>query len=527
MRWLGNRNYARVGGLARARLDPLFVDDQIGWSMSTQPDATATTDELWRWSATALTSAIRAGHVSSVEAVTACLERVDQVNPALNALVDVPRGRALAAAAEADRAVASGAPLGVLHGVPVSIKDNVDEAGLPNSGGLVTAAHAIAAEDAPVVKNLRAAGAISIGRSNVPAFSLRWFSDNDLYGRTLNPWSPIKTPGGSSGGAAAAVASGMVPLAHGNDIGGSVRYPAHVCGLMGMRPTVGRIPAWVRPTDQLPGLAPSPLLMSVEGVLARTTADIELGLRAMAIPDLRDPACVPAMFTRDDALDRGATLGLFRGGDGTVADAPHQAALDQAAAWLCEAGFAVEEIEVPQFAEAHRLWMLLLFEDLRGDLPQIRALGGDAINRSLELDFEAQHALWGTPDLEAYINGHIRRTALIAEMEDLLSRFPVIVLPAAGAEPPDHDADLEPSTASALLASQWPNSVVPLLGLPGLTVPTGVRHGLPTGVQLLAGRFRESRLLDVAQVIEAAGVQLTPIDPVWHPERSGSTTIDV
>ncbi|MDR0358474.1 MAG: amidase, partial [bacterium] len=198
-----------------------------------------TATEPWRWSASDLATAIRGKQLSSVEAVRACLERTQAVNPALNALVQVYAERALEEAASADRALRAGEPVGPLHGVPTAIKDNVDEAGLPDTNGIAAWADMIADEDAPVVRNLRTAGAVSIGRSNVPAFSLRYFSDNEVYGRTRNPWHADKTPGGSSGGAAVAVAAGMVPMAHANDLAGSVRYPAHACGVMGLRPTVG------------------------------------------------------------------------------------------------------------------------------------------------------------------------------------------------------------------------------------------------------------------------------------------------
>jgi amidase len=470
--------------------------------------------DLWQWSAAAIAEAIRSRQISSVDAVEACLGRVDQVNPAVNALVNVTRERALDAARAADGRLAGGAASGVLHGVPISIKDNVDEAGLPNTGGVVAAADAIANRDAPVVANLRAAGAISVGRSNVPAFSLRWFSDNELHGRTLNPWDPGRTPGGSSGGAAAAVATGMVPIAHGNDIGGSVRYPAHVCGVMGLRPTIGRVPYWVGPTAAVPGQLPAWLFMSVQGVLARSVADLDLGLQAIAQPDLRDPSCVPAPFTRETALPRGARLGVYRGGPGAPVDEAHHAALDQAAQWLREAGFEIAEVEVPQLAEAHRLWFLLLLEDVRvGRLDRIRTLGDAAINRAVDNYYEVLAEMWGTPDLEAYLGGHLRRTVLIAEVQELLASLPVIVTPASGVLTPDNDADLHPDTAGRLIAGQWPSTSVPVLGLPGLTVPTGVHDGLPIGVQLVGGRYRESWLLDAAAAIEASAPPLTPIDP--------------
>ncbi|HTU29425.1 MAG TPA: amidase [Solirubrobacteraceae bacterium] len=473
-------------------------------------DLDPTASELWAWPASVLTDAIGRREVSCTEVVTACLTRIETVNPAVNALVEVHPERALELAAAADRAPGHGP----LHGVPISIKDNVDERGLPNSGGITAAAGAPVAGDAPVVRNLSGAGAISVGRSNVPAFSLRWFSENEVYGRTVNPWNASRTPGGSSGGAAAAVATGMVPIAHGNDIGGSVRYPAHVCGVMGLRPTVGRIPSWDGPSEQVPGLPPSPLLMAVEGVLARTARDLALGLTAMAVPDLRDPACVPAPFLWEPTLAHGATLGLIRGGEGAPVDATHLAALDAAAAALSDAGFVVEELAVPQLAEAHRLWVMLLYEDLRGLLPAVHALGGEQIVGSLQHGYTLQEQMWGRPDLEMYVGGHVRRTALISEMQSLLERYPVIVMPAAGAATPEHGADLEWETAAPLMASQWPSSAVPLLGLPGLTLPTGVGDdGLPTGVQLLGARFGESALLDAAQAIADRIAPITPINP--------------
>ena len=193
-------------------------------------------DELWRWDACDLAAAIRARRISSREAVASCLTRLDQVNPRINAVVDVLADEGLSAADRADEAVAKGATLGALHGVPVTIKIIVDYAGRATTNGVVAFKDRIAPTDSPPVANLRKAGAIIIGRTNVPPFSARFFTSNALYGRTLNPWNAARTPGGSSGGAAAAVATGIGPLAHGTDRAGSVRYPAYACGVIGLRP---------------------------------------------------------------------------------------------------------------------------------------------------------------------------------------------------------------------------------------------------------------------------------------------------
>ena len=184
------------------------------------------TDELWRLDAVDLAAGIRRRQFSAREATEQVLARIESVNPRINALPDVMADEARAAADAADRALAAGLAPGLLHGVPVTVKVNVDTAGRATTDGIVALKANLARSDSPVVANLRGAGAVIVGRSNTPAFSLRWFTDNDLHGRTLNPFDPAVTPGGSSGGAAAAVATGMGPIAHGNDYGGSIRYPA-------------------------------------------------------------------------------------------------------------------------------------------------------------------------------------------------------------------------------------------------------------------------------------------------------------
>ncbi len=200
--------------------------------------------DLWRWDAVELAAAIRTRKVSSREAVQSVLERLEAVNPAINAVTVVLGDPALADADAADAAVKRGEAVGMLHGVPVTIKENIDQTGQATTNGIVTFKDVIARSDSPPVANWKRAGAVIVGRTNTPAFSLRWHTDNALRGRTFNPWARERTPGGSSGGAASALASGIAPLAHGNDLGGSVRYPAYCCGVAGIRPTLGRVPPY-------------------------------------------------------------------------------------------------------------------------------------------------------------------------------------------------------------------------------------------------------------------------------------------
>ena len=248
--------------------------------------------EIWRWDAADIAHVIRTRAVSAREAVKSSLDRLDAVNPRINAVVDIIAEEALAAAAAADDAVRRGDAVGPLHGVPVTIKVNIDQKGRATTNGVVAFRDVIATADSPPVANWRKAGAIIIGRTNTPAFSWRWFTDNDLHGATRNPWHAGITPGGSSGGAAAALASGIGALAHGNDIGGSIRYPAYACGLAGIRPSFGRVPSF---NPSAPEERPlSTQIMSVQGPLARRVRDLRLGLAAMAQFDARDPWWVPA-----------------------------------------------------------------------------------------------------------------------------------------------------------------------------------------------------------------------------------------
>ena len=295
----------------------------------------------WTLTATELSAQIVCRQISAREATASALARMDQVNPALNAVVQRMDAQALAAAEAVDQALAEGRAVGPLAGVPVTIKVNVDQAGEVTSNGLRIQAGLIAAEDSPVVANLRKAGAVIIGRTNTPAFSLRWFTRNGLHGATKNPHDPGLTPGGSSGGAGAAVAAGIGPIGHGTDIAGSIRYPAYACGVHGLRPSLGRVPAF-NPTggDRLIGGQ----LMAVGGPLARSIPDLRLALAAMAAPDLRDPWWQP-MPVQGAAVP--ARVAYVEAPDGMPVAAPVRDALRAAAAWLADAGYQVEAVKPP------------------------------------------------------------------------------------------------------------------------------------------------------------------------------------
>jgi len=243
-------------------------------------------ESLWRLSACDLATGIQTGAFSSREAVTSCLQRADETNGKVNALTEIRAEAALTAADAADKAVARGETLGCLHGIPMTIKGNVDVAGWATVNGSALLKENIARETSPCVQNWLNAGAVIIGRTNTPEFSCRWETNNEVFGPTRNPWNPRLTAGGSSGGAAASVAVGITPLAHGTDLGGSLRQPAQACGVASIRPSLGRVPDYV-PTEHEPSIGIQ--LMNTDGLMARRVADVRLGLKAMAVGDWRDP----------------------------------------------------------------------------------------------------------------------------------------------------------------------------------------------------------------------------------------------
>lgn len=469
------------------------------------------TDELWRWTALELAHGIRTKLISSREATMSSLNRIEQVNPKINAIVEIMAEEALQAAEEADKVVARGEPIGPLHGVPVATKINSDQAGHATTDGVVAFKDNIAENDSPPIGNLRKAGAIFVGRSNVPSFSLRWFSNNDLYGSTLNPWDSSRTPGGSSGGASAAVASGMVTIAHGNDIAGSIRYPAYACGVTGIRPTVGRVPGGGSPVD-VPLAAQ---YMGNEGPLARNVADLRLALAAMSDSDPRDPIHVQVPLI-GESLQRPIKVGILRDVGGAKPEPPVTDALNAAAASLRDAGYIVEEIELPLFVEAHKLWCLLVLEDLRGIMPMIEKFGDEASKLNLKYNYEVSKEWWGETTLEKYKQGYARRGTLIVQLQQFMEEYPLILTPVSAEQAFKQNIDIESVASNRhLMEVQWPMMAVPLLGFPAISVPVSVFEGLPTGVQLVGRRFREDTLFDAAEVIEAHASILTPIDPAF------------
>jgi len=468
--------------------------------------------DLWRWSAAALRDAIASKEISAVEVAQAHIDRSNSVNGHLNALVTTSHEEALKRALEID----NGDGGCLLSGVPVTIKDNVNQAGQINSDGVMAYANRVSFTDAAVVSSLRDSGAVLMGRTNVPPFSLRWCSENDVYGRTLNPWSPDHVPGGSSGGAAAAVAAGIVPISHGNDIGGSIRYPAGVCGVTGIRPTMGRVSNWSPPPDTNFTAYPSMALMGTDGPIARHVTDLRLALGVMSRPELRDHASMNAPYVDEAPLPKGSKIGVVLDVPGTPTSTENVRALEQAAAHLADAGYEIVEVDVPEISEAHDLWQLILLTDLTMDYPDLLDAADDQLRISLGHLAAHMEEVWGpSPDLVTYLRGYARRNELLSSIETRFADVPLMLTPLDAQTTPKHGADTGSyEDASVLLQNRWPMTFVPNLGLPAASAPISVLDGLPISVQIVSGRFRESWILDAAQALEDRVGLLSPIDPV-------------
>ncbi|MEQ9638786.1 MAG: amidase [Alphaproteobacteria bacterium] len=465
--------------------------------------------ELWRLGAGETAAAVRDGEASAVDVTEAHLDRLQQVNPAINAVTVTLADEALAAAKAVDKARAAGEPLGPLAGVPVTIKENTDQAGQATTNGLPALANHMALEDAPSVANLRKAGAVIIGRTNTPEFSVRWHTDNPLRGATRNPWDPSRVAGGSSGGAAAAVAAGIGAVAHGNDAGGSLRYPAYCCGVATIKPTLGRVPhanpsAW---EERPPGIQ----LMSVQGPIARKVADVRLAFEAMAAGDPRDSWWVPAPLQGpkpEGPVKVAMTVDPAGGGvDDAVA-----AAVRQAGTALAEVGYEVEEVEPPLVKDCASLWALLQLNEIRWFMgPAARSIGSDAFNAVLD----AYEAFTPTLEVEGYARALADRARLLRAWMMFFQAYPLVLGPVSCTPPMKAGLDTEgPDAVAGIIHAHRLLIAVNTLGLPAAAVPTGLVGGVPLGVQVIGARYREDMCLDAAAAIEAAGGLPTPIDPV-------------
>ncbi|MEM8705946.1 MAG: amidase [Actinomycetota bacterium] len=464
--------------------------------------------ELWEMSAAAQAAAVGAGEVTSVELVEAHLDRIEAVNPAVNAITLTMPEDSLAAAAAIDAAIATGEPVGPLAGVPFTIKENVDVAGQATTHGLVALAEAIAAVDAPVVERMKGAGAVPIGRTNLPDLGLRIHTDNELRGLTRNPWHPDHTAGGSSGGEAAALATGMSPIGLGNDLGGSLRNPASCCSIASIKPTTGRVPSAFTipaPDDTIVGQT-----FAVQGPMARTIADVRLGLEVLSGPHHRDPAAQPVPLVEPAPGTRRVALVAEPAGGPTD---PQVAALTRAAGdALAAAGCVVEEVEAPRFEEVMLCWSGLVTADIAVAFPIIESILGADAREVLSIAVASTGEL-GLPEVSGL---WLLRHSLTRAYAEFFTEWDALVMPTWANPPFLHGADANGTSIedSVFASHARPVLLANALGLPSASVPVGLADGLPVGVIVNGPMWSDLLCLEIAEMIEAAGLAPSvPIDP--------------
>ncbi|CUR60504.1 Amidase [metagenome] len=450
--------------------------------------------------ARAQAAAVRSGEISAAELLELHLDRIKERNPELNAIVSLDAERARSAAAVADQAQASGEEVGPLHGLPFAVKDTHALAGWRTTYGSPIFADAVADHDDLLVERVRRAGAVFVGKTNVPEFAAGSHTFNTVFGVTRNPVDPSRSAGGSSGGAASALASGMVPLADGSDMGGSLRNPASFCGVVGMRPSWGRVPEW-------------PLYnqwetTSVGGPMARNVGDLALLLSVLAGPDPRAPHALgepgsafapplapaaPGGLRVACSVDLGGALVV----DHTVADVV-RATADR----LAGAGAALVEAH-PDLSLADDTFRTLRAWHFQAKFADLLAQHPTSFKPSLEANIRAGESLTGADVARAYT----QRTALAETMRVFFEQYDVLLLPTSQVPP----FPVEQEFPETINGQQMPDYLawmrsayfITVTGCPAISVPAGTTpDGLPVGVQLVAKHGSDRQLLEVAAAVE-------------------------
>ncbi len=457
------------------------------------------------WSACRVARAIRAGELRSRDIVDACIARIEQVNPKINAVVQLVAGRARAEADQLDCEAAGGNFRGPLHGVPMTIKDSLDTAGIVSTGGTLGRRDYVPEADAPVVARLRNAGAVLLGKTNTPELTLSAETNNLIYGRTLNPFDLERSPGGSSGGSAAIIACGGAALELGSDTGGSIREPAHLCGITGVKPTSGRTPRTGHIVPHASGVMDS---LTQIGPMARYVEDLALVLPLICGPDGCDPAVVPAVLGDPAAVDPSRLRIAWYSDNGIVTVAADiERVVGETAAALTRQGFNIEAKLLPGMPE-----LASLNTQLR------EAADAGLIMGLLKRYGTTVHG----PDLDGYLTGERLAAAnsidpaLLESIDAARSRalqffnnYDAILCPPSHALARPHGASHDDSF------DDWSNvTIYNLLGWPGVSVRAGSgAGGLPVGVQVVAAPWREDIALALAKHIESlmGGFQAPPI----------------
>ena len=442
---------------------------------------------------------IRSKEISPREVIDAHLDRIETLQPKLNAFVHVDAEGARRQAQAAETAILRGDAVGVLHGVPISIKSCVDVAGWPCPAGSRLRADYVASEDAVLVSRLRTAGAILVGNTNVPEFLMAYETDNALSGKTSNPWELSRSAGGSSGGEAAAIASGCSMGGVGSDGGGSVRVPAHFCGISGLKPTPGRIPS----TGHYPRGAAAFAWLGVVGPMARTVADVRALFDVMKRPDADDALCSPIQVKsfNEDELRR-IRVGILE--SKALGDVTRETnkAVERAADLLSEQ-FNVERFPLKGLEQAIELWWFF-FGPMIARLFEPMVQGREAELSPTFREYMSVASLKIAPTVDEFMQACVKRDLVRAKIIKQMQDVPILLSPVCAAPAFRHgEGNWQPLTGyrNTMRHAQWLN----LTGFPGVSVPMGFSaEGLPIGVQVIGRPNEDELVLTVAEILEAA-----------------------
>ncbi len=444
----------------------------------------------------------RGKEITPVEMITAHLQRAQALQPKLNAFVHLDAESALARARQAEAAIQRGEPLQALTGIPLTVKSCIDVAGWPCPAGSLLRKDYVPASDATLVARLESAGAILLGNSNTPEFLMAYETDNRVSGKSSNPWDLSKSAGGSSGGEAAAIASGCSMGGAGSDGGGSIRVPAHFCGICGLKPTPGRIPA----TGHFPPGAGAFSWIGVVGPMARRVADLCALFEVLAGPDASDALSAPVPLRRIRAEElRSLRVGILESGALGTATPETQAAVHRAGQLLTEQGFDVEPMKLEGLDRALELWWFF-FGAVIGGLIRHSTKGQEDMLSSMLQEYLAATAAEPAVTLESFMAACTERDLVRADVLRQLRDVPILLSPVSTAPAFKHGegnyrAGDPHNYRDTMRHCQWLN----LAGFPGLSLPFGQSpEGLPINIQLIARPYEEELLLAVAETLEQA-----------------------
>lgn len=460
--------------------------------------------EPWQMGAVEIAKLIKAGKISATEVVASHKERILSVNEKLNAIVLPTFEDAEIQALRVD----NGEVTGAIAGSVITTKSNTDHLPYPNDNGIKLLADNPSHSTAPCISGLLNAGGLMIGRTNTPAFSMRFHTDNDLHGETFNPHGQHISCGGSSGGAGSAVASGMCSIAQGNDVGGSIRFPAFLNGIWGIRPTMGRMTTG--------GTNPHPRTwsganMATHGPLARNMEDLRVAYQLMNQENWNDPFWVPAPHIFSDG-DKPTKVAVVKNDGHFISETTSQA-LDTAAKILSDSGYLIEEVTPPMADELFGLWQSIGSVDLLlGLVPLLDHLGDSGLS---EVYNNWKHS-FPEPTGKTFMEAFQLRDLILRRWNDFFATYPLVMMPVYADTYMRRGQDRESTSSITEVAehARWVLNL-PTLGIPALAVPTGVVGGAPHGVQIAAHAWREDLLLRAGDVIEERLGRILPIDPVW------------